>query len=86
MISATDNPVVCSPPVSASLPLRSLPLPLPLRRRLRREPGAGMSAAPITIQIYQQPGESADTLANRVMQMLEAKQRTARLSSYRDDF
>jgi len=52
----------------------------------RREPGAGMSAAPITIQIYQQPGESADTLADRVMQMLEAKQRTARLSSYRDDF
>ena len=51
-----------------------------------RRGSGGSTAAPITIQIFQQPGESADTLVNRVMQLLEAKQRTARLSSYSDDF
>ncbi len=51
-----------------------------------RRGSGGPTAAPITIQIFQQPGESADTLAARVMQLLETKQRTARLSSYSDDF
>jgi hypothetical protein len=42
------------------------------------------AAAPITIQIFQQPGEDAHALADRVMQLLERKQRG--LGNFADDF
>lgn len=48
--------------------------------------GGAPAAAPITINITQLPGEDAEAFANRVIQLLEAKKRTARLSSYDDEF
>lgn len=58
----------------------------PIMPRAGRMAAPAVQQAPITVQIYQQPGEDAEALANRVMQKLEAKQRTARLSSFADDF
>lgn len=51
--------------------------------------GAGASARggdTITIKIYQQPGEDASALAERVADVLEARKRRASLSTYQDDF
>ncbi|WP_333839158.1 phage tail tape measure protein [Novosphingobium sp.] len=45
---------------------------------------AAAAAAPITIHIHQQPGESAEALADRVMRLLE--RRDDRRASYADDF
>lgn len=45
--------------------------------------GGGAQGA-ITIHIHQQPGEDARALADRVVQLLERKQRRAAGSSYRD--
>lgn len=42
------------------------------------------AAAPITVQIFQQPGEDAQALADRVLQLIERKQRG--LGRYADDF
>ena len=42
------------------------------------------SAAPITVQIFQQPGEDAQALADRVLQLIERKRRG--LGAYADDF
>jgi hypothetical protein len=43
-----------------------------------------MAAAPITINIHQQPGEDAHALADRVLKLIERKQRG--LGAYADDF
>jgi len=43
------------------------------------------SAAPITIQIYQQPGESGEDLAQRVKKLLEDEERKRRGSGFGDD-
>ncbi|WP_298165380.1 phage tail tape measure protein [Novosphingobium sp.] len=48
--------------------------------------GARGGAAPITIQIYQQPGEDPQALAERVARLLDRRQGRARRSSYQDDF
>lgn len=44
------------------------------------------AAAPVTINVYQQPGEDAQALAARIGKLIEDSQRTRRLSSYADDF
>jgi hypothetical protein len=59
--------------------------PTPLARAAQAQRPA-QAAAPITIQIYQQPGEDAEALAERVMRKIEAARRRSRLSSYADDF
>ena len=43
-----------------------------------------LAAAPITVQIFQQPGEDAQALADRVLQLIERKRRG--LGAYADDF
>jgi len=53
----------------------------------RSGPGAAQAAsaaAPVTIHIHQQPGESAEALADRVMRLLD--RRNDRRASYADDF
>lgn len=53
----------------------------------RAGPGAAQAAsaaAPVTIHIHQQPGESAEAVADRVMRLLE--RRDDRRASYADDF
>lgn len=58
-------------------------------------PGAGaglaarapaQAAAPITINVYQQPGEDGQALADRIVEVLAKAQRKAALSTYGDDF
>lgn len=48
--------------------------------------GARGSAAPVTVNIYQQPGEDAEALADRVIRRLRAEQARTRRSSFQDDF
>ena len=48
--------------------------------------GIPAAAAPVTINVYQQPGEDAQALAERIGKLIEDGQRTRRLSSYADDF
>ena len=48
--------------------------------------GARGGGAPITINIYQQPGEDAHALVDRVARLLDKRQSRARRSSYQDDF
>lgn len=47
---------------------------------------ARSGGAPITIQIYQLPGEDAQALADRVARVLDRRQGRARRSRYEDDF
>lgn len=48
--------------------------------------GARGGGAPITINVYQLPGEDAQALADRVARVLEHRQGRARRSKYEDDF
>lgn len=48
--------------------------------------GGAAPAAPITIQISQQPGEDANALADRVVARLEEARRRQQRSSFGDDF
>jgi len=56
------------------------------RGQQRSSARAGTAMRPIEIHIHQQPGEDAQALARRVAEALEARERKARRSSYRDDF
>lgn len=58
----------------------------PVMARAPAAGGAAMAApAPVTINIYQQPGEDAQSLAERVAQLVERVQRSKSLRSFGDD-
>lgn len=70
---------------AAVVPLaaRGAPASAGLSSAVAQPPGTA-PARPITIQILQQPGESADALADRVVRKLRDAERSQRTSSYED--